>query len=36
MPFPIAYPNLYDYDLFPKVCVTNKATTITVRWLNGA
>jgi len=36
MPFPIAYPNLYDYDLFPKVCLVNEETLITVRWLKGA
>ena len=35
MAFPVAYPNLYDYDVYPKVVRENIETRITIRPLGG-
>ena len=35
MSFPIAYPNLYDYDVYPKVVTTGAESCITIRPLGG-
>lgn len=35
MAFPVAYPNLYDYDIYPKVVRANIETCITIRPLGG-
>lgn len=35
MSFPVAYPNLYDYDIYPKVVRAGIETCITIRPLGG-